>query len=224
MKFHTESSAKTVILNKYIFLMHHFRIMLGKKTIIEILILAAGASRRLGEPKQLVKYEGNSLIRRIATESIKSCIGNVTVVTGYEADIIAGEISDLSVDVFYNSEWEEGIGASIRNGLKHILNNQPETNAILITMVDQPFVNAQHLQKIANAYDPARPMIIASAYTSTFGVPVLVDNYYFEKLKELEGDEGGKKIFVQYLKDIVEIPFIEGAIDIDHQEDLAKLQ
>jgi molybdenum cofactor cytidylyltransferase len=198
--------------------------MLGRNTQIEILILAAGASRRLGEPKQLVKYEGDSLIRRIATESIKADIGNVTVVTGYEADIIAGEISDLSVDIFYNEEWEEGIGASIRNGLEYIIKKQPDTNAILITMVDQPFVTAQHLQKIANAYDPARPMIIASAYSGTFGVPVLVDNYYFEKLRELKGDEGGKKIFVQYLKDIVEIPFIAGAIDIDHQEDLAKLK
>jgi molybdenum cofactor cytidylyltransferase len=108
--------------------------------------------------------------------------------------------------------------------LKYVLKKQPDTNAILITMVDQPFVNAQHLQKIVNAYDPARPMIIASAYSGTFGVPVLVDNYYFEELSGLEGDEGGKKIFVQYLKDIVEIPFIGGAIDIDHQEDLAKLK
>ena len=198
--------------------------MLGRKTIIEILILAAGASRRLGEPKQLIKYGGTSLIRRITGESVKAGIGDVTVVTGYKADEIAREISDLKADVFYNQEWEEGIGASIRNGLEYVLKKQPDTNAILITMVDQPFVNAQHLQKIANAYDPARPMIIASAYSGTFGVPVLVDNYYFEKLMELKGDEGGKKIFVQYLKDIVEIPFIDGSIDIDHPEDLAKLK
>jgi molybdenum cofactor cytidylyltransferase len=90
-------------------------------------------------------------------------------------------------------------------------------------MVDQPFVDAQHLQKIAGVYDPARPMIIASAYSGTFGVPVLVDNYYFEMLKGLKGDEGGKKIFVEYLKNIVEIPFIEGSIDIDEQEDLKTL-
>lgn len=198
--------------------------MLGRNTIIELLILAAGASRRLGEPKQLIKYEGTSLIRRIAGESIKAGIGNVTVVTGYKADEIASEISDLNVDVFYNKDWEEGIGASIRNGLEYVLKKQPDTNAILITMVDQPFVNTQHLQKIANAYDPARPMIIASAYSGTFGVPVLVDNFYFEKLRGLKGDEGGKKIFVKYLKDIVEIPFIDGSIDIDLQEDLAKLK
>lgn len=198
--------------------------MLGEKTVIEILILAAGASRRLGEPKQLVKYQGTSLIRRIAEASIKAEIGNVTVVTGFQAEAIVHEIRDLNVNTFYNKDWEEGIGASIRNGLKHVLNKQPDTNAMLIAMADQPFVTTQHLQKIANAYDPSRPMIIASAYTGTFGVPVLVDNYYFDKLMELKGDEGGKKIFVQYLKNIVEIPFIEGSIDIDHQEDLAKLK
>jgi molybdenum cofactor cytidylyltransferase len=197
--------------------------MLDEKTVIEILILAAGASRRLGHPKQFVHFKGSSLIRRIVNESLKSNIGKATVVTGYEQDAVAGEIGDLDVDVFYNSEWEEGIGSSIRNGLSHVLKKSPGTNAVLITMVDQPFVDAQHLQKIAGVYDPARPMIIASAYSGTFGVPVLVDNYYFEMLKGLKGDEGGKKIFVEYLKNIVEIPFIEGSIDIDEQEDLKTL-
>ena len=102
----------------------------------------------------------------------------------------------------------------------HLLSHQPDTNAIIITMVDQPFVDAEHLKKLANAYDPSRPMIIASAYSGTFGVPVLVDNFYFDMLKGLKGDEGGKKIFVNYLKNIVEIPFIEGSIDIDEQKDL----
>lgn len=197
--------------------------MLGKKTDIEVLIMAAGASRRLGEPKQFVKYKGETLMRRIAKEAIKANVGNITVVTGSKHEEVASEISDLPIDVFYNKEWEEGLGASIRNGLKYILDKLPATNAILLTMVDQPFVDATHLKKLVNAYDAARPMIIASAYTATFGVPVLIDSYYFEMMKELKGDEGGKKIFVNYLRNIVEIPFIEGAIDIDEKEDLNTL-
>ena len=122
-----------------------------------------------------------------------------------------------------NNQWEEGLGSSIRNGLNHILMKEPDTNAILLTMVDQPYVDGAHLQKLANAYDPTRPMIIASAYSSTFGVPILFDNQYFEQMKELTGDEGGKKIFVKYLKNIVEIPFIDGAVDIDKREDLSSL-
>jgi len=198
--------------------------MLGEKTKIEILIMAAGASRRLGQPKQLVKFKGQSLIRRISQETIKANIGQATVVTGHSHDEIEKEIKGLKVDIFFNNEWEEGLGASIRNGLKYVLEKNPNTNAILLTMVDQPFVDADHLKKLANAYDPSRPMIIASAYSSTFGVPVLVDSYYFEMLKELKGDEGGKKIFVNYLRNIVEIPFIQGAIDIDKKEDLETLK
>ena len=198
--------------------------MLGKKTNIEILIMAAGASRRLGQPKQLINYHGKSLIRRIAQETIKAKIGQITVVTGHNHEAIEKEISDLNVNIFYNEEWEEGLGASIRNGLKHILDKEPETNAVLLTMVDQPFVDAEHLMKLANAYDPSRPMIIASAYSSTFGVPVLFDSQYFEEMMQLKGDEGGKKIFVNYLRNIVEIPFIQGAIDIDEKEDLQTLE
>ena len=198
--------------------------MLGTKTKIEVLIMAAGASRRLGQPKQLVEYKGQTLIRRIVQETIAAEIGNITVITGFNHDEVEKEIHDLKVNVFYNEEWEEGLGASIRNGLKKVLNQKPDTNAILMAMVDQPFVTTSHLKKLVKAYDSSRPMIIASAYSSTFGVPVLIDSYYFEMMEELKGDEGGKKIFVNYLKNIVEIPFIEGAVDIDEKKDLESLQ
>lgn len=198
--------------------------MIGDETKIEVLIMAAGASRRLGQPKQLLEYRGETLIRRISNEAISANIGHVTVVTGYDHENIEKEISDLELDVFFNAEWEEGIGASIRNGLKHVLVKSPATNAILLTMSDQPKVDATHLKKLAKAYDASRPMIIASAYSSTFGVPVLIDSFYFEKLKELKGDEGGKKILANYIKNIVEIPFIEGKIDIDEEKDLKTLE
>jgi len=198
--------------------------MLGENTVIGVLILAAGASRRLGQPKQLLKYKGQPLIYRITKEALNAEIGKVTVVTGFKSEDISGEIKDLDVDIYFNPEWEEGIGSSIRNGLGHILQQNPETNAIIISMVDQPFVTAKHLRKLVHAYDPSRPMIIASAYGGTFGVPVLVDNFYFTMLKGIKGDEGGKKIFVNYLKNIVEIPFVEGAIDIDEEKDLQSLQ
>lgn len=198
--------------------------MIGKKTKIEILIMAAGASRRLGQPKQLLEYKGETLIRKICHEALNANIGDVTVVTGHGHDNIEKEISDLKLNIFYNQEWEEGLGASIRNGLKHLLKNKPETNAILLTMADQPKVDTTHLKKLANAYDVTRSMIIASAYSNTFGVPVLIDSFYFDMLKELKGDEGGKKILANYIKNIVEIPFIEGKIDIDVKEDLKTLE
>lgn len=198
--------------------------MLGEKTKIEILILAAGASRRLGQPKQLITYKGRTLIRRISEEALAADVGEVTIVTGHHHERVAKEVSDLNVSIYFNEEWEEGLGASIRNGLKYILREKPETQAVLLTMVDQPYVDVIHLKKLVNAYDPARSMIIASAYKGTFGVPVLVDSFYFDMLKQLEGDEGGKRIFVNYLKDIVEIPFIAGAIDIDEKKDLKTLR
>ncbi len=197
--------------------------MLGQRPQIEILILAAGSSKRLGQPKQFILYENQSLIRRIVKEALTADIGPVTVVAGYMHDKVREEIRDLETDVFYNEDWKEGLGASIRNGLKYVLTKNPDANAVILTVVDQPFVNADHLRKLADTYDPARKMIVASAYGGTFGVPVLVDNYYFGELKQLKGDEGGKKIFANYIRDIVEIPFIEGAIDIDQKKDLDAL-
>ncbi len=197
--------------------------MLGERPQIEMLILAAGASKRLGQPKQFIIYKGETLIRRIVKEALEADLGPVTVVAGHQHDKVKEEINDLEADVFYNKEWKEGLGASIRNGLKYVLSKNPDTNALILSAVDQPFVNADHLRKLADTYDPARNMIVASAYGGTFGVPVLVDSFYFDELKQLKGDEGGKKIFANYIKDIIEIPFIEGSIDIDEKEDLDAL-
>lgn len=197
--------------------------MIGSKTHIEILILAAGASTRLGQPKQLLKFHGTTLIRRMAQEALNSGIGKVTVITGHKHDEVSAEISDMDISQYYNKAWKEGLGASIRNGLTFVLTKTPELNAVIITMVDQPAVDAAHLRKLADTYDPSRPMIVASAYSGTFGVPVLVDSYYFDKLKTLKGDEGGKKVFAAHLENIVEIPFFGGAIDIDEEKDLSSL-
>jgi molybdenum cofactor cytidylyltransferase len=103
--------------------------MIGGNTQIEILILAAGASRRLGQPKQLVKFKGATLINQMTSEAIKAKIGGVTVVTGAHKEAVADEIRDLNAEVYFNAEWQEGIGSSIRNGLRHLLQNKPETNA-----------------------------------------------------------------------------------------------
>ena len=197
--------------------------MSNKNKTIEVLILAAGASRRLGQPKQLIKHYDVSLIKSVTMEAINAEVGNVTVVTGFEHQKIALEIHDLNVEIFFNPEWEEGQGASIRNGINNILITKPDTSAVLLAVVDQPFVNAAHLRKLVEAYSPGKQLIIASAYSNTFGVPILIDTFYFDMLQTLKDDEGGKKIFINYLKYIVEIPFQDGAIDIDEKEDLKYL-
>ena len=186
--------------------------------------MAAGASRRLGQPKQLLDFKSQTLIRKISKEALEAEVGEVTVVTGFDHTRIEKEIQDLPLEVFYNSFWEEGLGASIRNGLKHILKAKPDTDAILLALVDQPYVDSIHLKKLANSFDRSQPMIIASAYSGTFGVPVLFDRMYFKEMMNLKGDEGGKKVFLKYLKKIVEIPFAAGSIDIDQQNDLINLQ
>lgn len=188
------------------------------------MILAAGASRRLGRPKQLVKHRGVSLVRRLVIESLTANVGGITVVTGCEHQKTTSEIHDLKVDIFYNSDWNEGQGASIRHGIKHVFSMKPNTSAVLLTVVDQPFVTAAHLKKLANAYSLDKKMIVASAYSGTFGVPVLIDAFYFDRLMQLKGDRGAKNIFMDFREKIIEIPCPEAAIDIDKKEDLGNLE
>jgi len=185
--------------------------------------MAAGASKRLGEPKQLIEFNNQTLIRKICKEALMSNIGQVTVVTGYSHDNVEKEVQDLPVQVFFNQEWEEGLGASIRNGLKYVLKNTPTLDAIIMTLVDQPYVDNVLLKDLAQSYSKSKDMIIASSYADTFGVPVLFDKKYFKEMMDLKGDEGGKKVFKKYSQNIVKIPFANGSIDIDEQKDLKKL-
>src|SRR3954463_11023566 len=79
-----------------------------------IAILAAGASRRLGRPKQLVEFNGEALVRRQCRIAIEAAIGPVVVVLGCHHDQVAAVVSDLRLQLVINDEWEEGLAASVR--------------------------------------------------------------------------------------------------------------
>ena len=157
------------------------------------LVLAAGSSSRLGEPKQLVQYQGESLLRRTVKNIMHAGIENTLVVTGYEHELISGDVSDLPVEVFFNEDWKSGQGTSIAKGLQTILKHQPEIDSVLITPCDQPFITSDHLKNLIKIYRSNEKMIIATGYSETFGVPLLVDKFYFCQIPETQWRPGRKK-------------------------------
>jgi molybdenum cofactor cytidylyltransferase len=180
------------------------------------LILAAGGSTRFGEPKQFLKFEGETLLRRIAKAAHDAGCAPIVVVAGNCADRVSAELHDLPVYVVQNAEWRGGIGTSIKCGLAHLRN---AVSAIVILACDQPFVSVEIIRKICGERRP----IVASGYAKTIGVPALFDSRYFDALASLPDTAGAKSLIEAHAAEVAVVPFPEGVIDIDTCDDYEAL-
>ena len=187
-----------------------------------ILILAAGNSSRLGEPKQLLKFNGKTLLRNVVEEAVKVS-ESIIVVTGSNHSQISKEIENLKVAMVENINWNEGMGSSIKIGMIHLLKRIPEVQNIIVSVCDQPFIKASVFSDLIQIQKDSQKGIVASKYSDTLGTPVLFTKKYFKELSGLSGQEGSKKMVQKFKEDIAEMNFERGAIDIDTQSDYQKL-
>jgi molybdenum cofactor cytidylyltransferase len=185
---------------------------------IAIIILAAGSSSRLGQPKQILPYKDKNFLQHIIAEARKVA-QDVFVVLGSNQEIIKEKSVHLPVQFFYNEDWETGMSSSIRCGLSGVLALNPAIQAAIIMVTDQPFVSSSLLENMVAKYQQSKAAIVACAYRDTVGVPVLFDKQFFPALLQLKGQSGAKKIIEQHLEITQTVPFPLGYVDIDTPED-----
>jgi molybdenum cofactor cytidylyltransferase len=195
---------------------------MNKEHHFGIVILAAGNSSRLGQPKQLLQYNGKTLIRNVIDAATQARLSPVTVVTGANAALLSAEINDSSTIVVHNKNWEEGMSSSIRTGIT-ALDNTSSLQGIILAVSDQPFVDSHLFLSLVQKAQSSEKGIIASFYDDSLGTPVLFGKQYFDALLELKGAEGAKKLIKQFRENVASVPFALGGIDIDTQEDYRKL-
>ena len=178
----------------------------------------------MGSPKQLLRLEGESLVRRAATTALASRAARVFVVVGAEAEAVAREIEDLPVEQVENVHWAEGIGTSIRAGVEAATVVQPPLDAVLITLADQPAVTSALLDALIAASEAAPAGLVACEYAETLGVPALFARRHFDALRRLSGDRGGKALLAAHGEAVVRIRFAPAAIDLDTPADYERLR
>ena len=188
---------------------------LSEKGWVSVILLAAGGSRRLGRPKQLVAIGGEPLVRRIARVAAEVA-GEVIVVLGARAEEVAGALDGLAVSTVINERWEEGVGASIACGA---LASRPGS-ALLVLTCDQPRLTASHLAALLAAH-AASGGVVASRYAGTLGVPAVFPPALRGALGALGGDRGAKSLLLAHQAAAIEWP--AGEDDIDTEADLARL-
>lgn len=194
--------------------------MAGKTGII---ILAAGSSSRLGQPKQLLAYKNSTLLKNTIKQVSSITNAVIIVVTGSNKDLIENELHSLNLKISHNPDWQSGMSSSINKGLTDLLVLNPECQSCIFAVCDQPYVSRIIFENLITKYQQTGKGIIASSYSETLGTPVLFDKKYFNQLLALKGQEGAKKIINKFLDDTVSIPFENGNIDIDTPEDYSKL-
>lgn len=182
---------------------------------IGIIILAAGESKRMGSPKQLLQIEGKSLIHRTAEIALATDCYPVVMVIGANKPQIAPEIVDLPLTIIDNPMWHEGMSSSVKMGLAGVYMTYKEIEAVIILVCDQPYLSVSLLERMIEIYTTKKPRLIACRYGEQLGVPALFDRTLFEELLNLKGDKGAKPVLMNHLDEAHILQFEAGSIDLD---------
>jgi CTP:molybdopterin cytidylyltransferase MocA len=180
-------------------------------------ILAAGASTRLGEPKQLITIHGETLLARTIRIAQESGADYVFVVLGANADALRPQAHTATI--VENPLWQQGMAISVRAGVTAA----NAYDAILLLTCDQPAVTSFHLAQLLAASEEGK-RIAASTYANRTGVPAIFPQRYFSELAALEGDNGARHLLQIYKQDVVEVPLENGELDLDTPESLEEIR
>lgn len=179
---------------------------------VAALVLAAGASRRLGELKQLVRLNGETLVERAVRVCREAGCSPVVVVLGASAAEVREQCEFWDAEIVTNDEWAEGMGSSVRRGVQAL---PSEAAGCVITTCDQPAVTLEHLRALMLSGE-----LTASAYAGRHGVPAYFPRRMFADLMSLSGDAGAR----QLLRDARSLELANGELDIDTPADLARVE
>lgn len=186
-------------------------------------ILAAGSSSRMGSPKQVLQFRGESLLRRSALAALDAGCRPVVVVTGAHAELCRRELDGLDVQEVFNASWETGMASSIRAGVEVLNDAEGSTAAAVFMLCDQPHVTADVISGLITAHRTTGSPVIASTYGESFGVPALFSSTLFAELMRLEGRAGAKEIIRRHCGEAHFLSFKGGEVDVDTPDDFSRL-
>lgn len=183
---------------------------------VALLLLAAGASTRMGQPKQLLPWQGHTLLRHAAETAVASGCAPIILVTGALHEELLAEIAGLPIRAVRNERWESGMASSIQAGLAAVASAQPR--AVLIMLTDQPLVTPGLLRLLMARQRQAQAPAVAAAYGDTLGVPAIFDQLMFLQLRQLCGAQGAGRLLASLGAAVERVDFPGGLLDIDTPE------
>lgn len=188
---------------------------------VAAIVLAAGESRRLGQPKQLVDLCGRPALAYVLDVVRRARFANRILVLGRLAGQIQEVVDCSGFEVVVSERATEGQSFSLRAGLAAL---PPEIDAVVFLLGDQPFVDPMVIERLLDAFEQRRSSIVQPRYRNGPGNPVLIARDLFEELRALEGDTGARPVLARYrhVIDYVEVPELPAPLDLDTPEDVER--
>lgn len=185
--------------------------------LISAIILAAGESKRMGMPKQLMRLGRDTILGQTIDNFLSSKVSEIIVVVGCRAQETIKAIANRTVKVAINSSYQQGMGNSISVGLNFI---SDKVQGIMIALADQPFIGNQTIDQLIEAFSSNNKGIVIPVHKGRRGHPVIFDTKYKQELLALKGDVGGREIIARHPEDVLEIIFDSDDIvnDIDTED------
>lgn len=188
---------------------------------LSILIPAAGTSKRLGQAKQLVDYNGISLLQRAVNTALSISPLEIIVVTGAHAKAVRDSVQGQSVTWVHNRRWPEGMGTSIAMGATAI---NPESNGLMVFLCDQWRVQTQDLRGLAECWRSHPDGLVAATWGGQSMPPVIFPSSCFKQMQMLSGRQGAKTLIKDHAENVMEVSMENAAYDLDSPADLTKFK
>jgi molybdenum cofactor cytidylyltransferase len=191
--------------------------------MISAILLAAGESKRMGRPKQLLEWRGKTLLQHSLESLINSDADEIILVLGHESDRISKSLPALPIKIVINPDYKQGMASSLRRGL---LAMNPQSEAFLVLLADQPGIGPEIINTLIREFQQADPQqgIGRPVYRGRPGHPVLIGVRYLQEALQLQGDVGARRILMNHPEDILAIDVDQDAVlkDIDTPEEYRK--
>ena len=186
--------------------------------MINAIVLAAGESKRMGKPKPLLRFEDKTFLEQIISVLRRSLMDRITVVLGAKAQTIKRSIDLSGTDVVINRDYRKGQLSSLIVGLE---NAPPETEAILVCLVDNPFITTTIVNRIISTFRETKGPIVVPVFNKKRGHPVLFAKSLFKELVNAPAEEGARYVVYSNEDKVVELETPESSVlvGIDTPED-----
>ena len=182
--------------------------------MISAVVLAAGASSRMGQPKLLLPLAGEPMIRRVVREVSAAGFDDVLVVLGHEHERMLAAVEGLSVRHAVNADYAHGMGTSFRTAVDHL----PDSEAAMFLLADQPFVTTAEFRAVLDAYREKRPGIVCARFGDVTAPPHLFDRSLFPELSQLE--HGARPVLHRHRDRAIVLAFAaDRLMDVDTPDD-----
>ena len=191
--------------------------MPAPRTELHALVLAAGAARRFGAVKQLVDLDGEPLLLRVVRRAAAAA-DRTWVILGAHADELTPILTHAPVAVRINSQWSEGLAASIRTGIEHL---PPSCDGVMLVLADQALISTEDFSRLAASWRDAPQSIAAAQYRDRNGAPAIFPRRLFAELRRLTGDVGARTVLEHHAGEVRPVPMPSAAFDLDTPADLA---